>query len=156
MSEPEITAALEEVKQLDAEATAGGLLSLRRNARFPYKDYPADLSDCLVVRPKPWRIEVMEPLPVEAPGPHQAEAYCCYIQTVKFYKRPLRSSTGGECDLWDECETRLSWDDVVQFESDAFVIGGGSVIWADGKWWMRRNARRLEGPLPLPPQAKGE
>lgn len=136
-------------QDMRAEEIARGLISLRCNTERPYKDYPSDLSlsDCLVERPKPWRIEIMEPLTVSAPGPDQAEPHCCYIQTVKFYKRPLRSSDGGECDLWDECDTRLSWDDLVQFENDAFVIGGGSVVWKDGKWWMHRIARRAKGRL---------
>ena len=111
--------------------TLKAYVAIRRNHYFPYKDYPADLSlsDCLVERKKPWSIDILEPLPVTAPGPERAEAYCCYLQTVKFYKRPLHSSSGGECDLWDECETRLTWDDFVQFESDLFVVGGGSVEW---------------------------
>ena len=122
-----------------------GLLTLRQNRFFPFKrDYHDDLSDCLVTRPKPWRLVIWEPLLTDAPGPPKAEPHCCYIQTVIFYHSPLHSSTGGECDKFDQIETRLGWDDVVRFEGDDFAIGGGQVKWAHGRWWMLRWARRVE------------
>lgn len=136
-----------------------GLVSLRVNTFFPYKkDYPAALDDCLVVRPKPFRIVIWEPLLTDAPGPPDAEAYCCYIKTVIFYKAPHRvDANGGGYERWDEIETRLSWDDLVQFEGDVFEIGGGSVKWANDRWWMCRYARRVpEGfVIPAAHDAKG-
>lgn len=116
-----------------------GLTPRCRNSFFPYKeDFARDLSDCLVSRSKPWRLEIWEPLHTTAPGPAKAQAYCCYIQTVIFY-------TPGTCDKLDQIETRLAWDDIVSFDGDDFEIGGGTVIWADDRWWMQRWARRIDG-----------
>jgi len=117
-----------------------------------------DLSDCLAARPAahPWRLCIWEPLPTKAPGPHLAHAYCCYINTVKFYHRPyivdeftrfyrangkLRPSKGGFLE-WDEVSTRLTWDDLVRFEGETFKKGVGTVVWSQGRWWMRHGARR--------------
>lgn len=124
---------------------------------------PIDCSDMLVSRPRPWWLVIWEPLPTKAPGPHLAAPYCCYIRTVIFYFRPyicgfsrpwrgaggrLRPGTRGSFIEWDKFETRLTWDDVVVFDGEEFVIGGGGVRWApapDGgrrQWWMLRHARR--------------
>lgn len=124
---------------------AGGLQSMRANTFFPHKrDYPSDLSDCRVARPKPFRLVIWEPLLTNAP--QRACAYCCYVKTVIFYNE---TDTDGPNE-WDAIETRLSWDDVVSFEGDLFTVGGGTVKWADGRWWMCRHARRVADDFSLP------
>jgi len=122
---------------------------------------PADyLADCLVSRPKPWILIIWEPLCTKAPAPPKAAPYCCYIQTVIFYhspyiKRPwsrlyrngrgaLRAESPGSFEQWDKIETRLTGGDVVAFEAEEFEIGGGQVVWAKGRWWMGRGARRKQ------------
>lgn len=124
----------------------GGLASARHNTFFPYKkNYPADLSDCQINRMRPWRITIWEPLPTQAPPPTKADPWCCYIQTVIFYDR----FSGEEID---RLETRLAWDDVVTFDGDEWLVGGGKVQWLEGRWWMERWARRVSaqsnGPTP--------
>lgn len=125
-----------------------------------------DLGDCLVSRPKPFRLVIWEPLLTKSPGPHLASPHCCYINTVIFYHAPYRVSpwvklyranghwhhngSPGHFEEWDSIETRFTWDERVEFEGDIFQIGGGSVRWAHeaGKprrWWMRRSARRIRG-----------
>lgn len=126
---------------------------------------PPDCSNMLVARPMPWSLVIWEPLETKAPGPHLAQPYCCYIQTVIFYHRPYiigwprgwrdregvfhRDRTGGFIE-WDRLESRLCWGDVVVFEGEEFVIGGGGVRYErapDGgrhQWWMLRDARRRE------------
>lgn len=124
----------------------------------------ADLSDCLVERPRPFRLVIWEPLLTKAPGPARAQPHCCYIRTVIFYARPyirqlrkshwrdrhgnLKTSDGG-FEEYDQIETRLSWDDVVEFENERFGVSGGRVRWACAsggysRWWIVRGARRLE------------
>jgi hypothetical protein len=96
-------------------------------------------------------LTIWEPLPTRAPRPSRTKPYCCYLCTVVFYKRRrLRSNDYGHHVLgpnggfaeWDRIETRLSWDDQVLFEGEVFACGGGSVLWRQGRWWMRRWARR--------------
>ena len=122
-----------------------------------------DLGDCLVERPKPWRLAVWEPLATKAPSPALAKPYCCYIQTVIFYHRPYvlrlarryyRSRKGGSLRLdgksyeqWDQIETRLHTGDVVSFEDELFDLEGGRVVWGASpgghrRWWMEHSARR--------------
>lgn len=118
-----------------------------------------DLSDCLVVRPAPWRLVIWEPLPTKAPCPALAQPFCCYMRTVIFYLRPyvlrrwsrmwrdgrgcLRADPPGSYERWDQVETRLSYHDVVEFEGELFDVWGGTVRWARKRWWMCRTARRL-------------
>lgn len=125
---------------------------------------PLAIDDLLVVRPKPFRLVIWEPLRTKAPSPALAAPWCCYIRTVIFYTRPyvvtewvkpyesrgkLRASKGRRFIEWDEVELRLAWDDLVTFEGETFRVGGGSVLWAPGpggtfrRWWMRRDARRV-------------
>jgi hypothetical protein len=123
----------------------------------------ADVSDMLVVRPKPFRLVIWEPLITKAPSPALAAPWCCYRRTVIFYARPhviwpypkiyecrgrLRANSGPSFAEWDQIETRLSWDDALWFEGEIFVVGGGRVVWAPGpgggyrRWWMCHGARR--------------
>jgi hypothetical protein len=117
-----------------------------------------DLSDVAIARLEgaPHLAAVWEPLLTKAPSPARCSAYCCYIRTVIFYHRPyiLRGphpshfngrwkwSKGGDFAIFDEVETRLSWDDVIAFDGDEWEIGGGHVTWHAKRWWMRRWARR--------------
>jgi hypothetical protein len=148
-----------EETDLAPSGEAGGLIPRcwRINAIAP------DLSDCLVVRPRPFRLTIWEPLLTKAPGPHLARTYCCYIQTVIFYHRPyikspwvklFRTHRGwshngspGHFEEWDQIETRLASDHVVEFEGELFTLGGGRVMWVNApgqprRWWMRHQARR--------------
>lgn len=119
-----------------------------------------DLADCLVSRPKPFRIVIWEPLRTKAPAPPKAQAFCCYINTVIFYHfpyivspwaKPFRLDSGRLCWSkpggfveWDQIRTRLRWDDIVTFDDEPFTIGGGTVLWKRRRWWMLRHARRVE------------
>lgn len=126
--------------QSSVEAIAAKLTitSRRTNLYFPYKtDWPDDLSDCRVDRMAPWRLVIWEPLHTTAPGPSRAYPFCCYVKTVIFYHR-------DGLEEHDRIETRLSWEDVVEYDCDLFSIGGGAIQWLDGRWWMERNARRLD------------
>lgn len=145
---------------------AGGLTPLC-NQFFRFKPtWQTDLSDCLVTRPKPFRIVIWEPLATKAPAPPKCTPWCCYTQTVIFYHSPyvvspwvrflrtdrgrwLRNSSPGHFEQWDQIEYRLAWDDVVEFEGEQFAVGSGTVLWtgAEGerrRWWMLHHARRRE------------
>lgn len=114
------------------------------------------LSDCLVSRPKPFALVIWEPLRTKAPAPSKASPHCCYINTVIFYHRPYITwpaakpwKAAGRWKMiragfleWDKTETRLSWDDQVEFDGEVFEIGGGNVVWARKRWWMCHGARR--------------
>jgi len=126
---------------------------------------PPALDDCLVSRPRPWLLVIWEPLLTKAPAPPKAEPFCCYIKTVIFYHSPyivrpwkrlyrgagdrLRACRAG-FEEWDKIETRLTWDDLVVFNGETFQIGGGTVVWAKRRWWMRRGARRYRAPKRIP------
>ena len=126
---------------------------------YAFRGPPADISDCLVERPRPWLLTIWEPLPTKAPSPPKAAPFCCYLNTVIFYHSPyivrpfarIYSLNNGRLswckpagfEEWDKIETRFHWDDKVRFEGDHFEIGGGTVLWAKRRWWMRRGARRL-------------
>lgn len=123
---------------------------------------PPSLADCIVEREKPWLLTIWEPLPTKAPSPANAQPWCCYINTVIFYARPYRSSattniwrdgdryrigSKGQLVVYDKVETRMIWDDVVEFEGERFTVGGGEVVWRSRngigrRWWSRRTARR--------------
>ena len=130
------------------------------NAVYPFRETCGDLSDCLVSREKAWLLDIWEPLHTKAPAPPKAQPYCCYSRTVIFYHFPLicspwvklfrfgdgpveRNSSPGHFDEWDKVETRLQWDDVVEFEGELFEITSGQVLWKARRWWMRRGARRV-------------
>jgi hypothetical protein len=129
-------------------------------------DRPApDLSDCLARREdgRPWSLFLLEPLLTKAPSPARCQPYCCYVRTVIFYHRPYISARGypsrwrnGQVHqsdavfvTYDQVETRLSWDDVVQFDGDNFRIEGGNVRWHHQRWWMHRHARRVADVRPI-------
>ncbi|MEM6265909.1 MAG: hypothetical protein AAF707_00160 [Pseudomonadota bacterium] len=117
------------------------------------------LGRCVVDRSKPWLISIAEPLPTKAPSPALAAPYCCYIRTIIFYHRPYvirrwsrpylvrgewkAEAPGSSFIEWDRVESLLTWDDLVEFEGDAFSVGSGSVIWRKQRWWMVRTARRV-------------
>jgi hypothetical protein len=152
--------------ELAPSGTRGGLTWIywHQCLREPIASAP-NLDDCLVARPKPFRLVIWEPLLTKAPGPHLAAPYCCYIKTVIFYHRPyiaspwiklyeangrLRSNgSPGHFEEWDHVETRLTWDEQLEFEGEIFEVGGGVVLWGHQpgeprRWWMRRGARRVQ------------
>lgn len=102
-----------------------------------------DLSDCLVTRPRPFRLVIWEPLPTKAPAPPKAQAFCCYINTVIFYHFPYIVRRGAFIE-WDQIRTRTLWDDLLEFEGERFTIGSGTVLWKRRRWWMLRHARRAQ------------
>jgi hypothetical protein len=117
------------------------------------------LDDCLVSRPRLFSLVIWEPLLTKAPAPPKAKPYCCYIRTVIFYHSPyivwpwprLYRANGRLCRdsgptflQWDQVETRLTGDDLIEFEGELFEVGGGSVVWARKRWWMVRGARRQQ------------
>jgi len=127
---------------------------------MPGKPVPT-LSDCLVERSyeRPWLLDIWEPINTKAPSPSRCLPYCCYVRTVIFYHRPyvqkpptgwrdqqgrFHRSEGGSFADYGQVETRLSWDDVVEFDGEQFEIGGGTVVWRLGRWWAYRWARRRQ------------
>lgn len=120
-----------------------------------------DVSDCLVARPRPWQLVIWEPLSTKAPSPARCQPYCCYISTVIFYARPYvkrqfrrfwsdargrqHYDSAGSFEEYDRVEVRLRFDDLVRFQGEPFIVGGGRVVWAGKRrgWWMRHGARRL-------------
>ncbi len=148
---------------LDPHLKPGITRGLRTHA-IQYAVAWPNLDDCIVERPKPFRIVIWEPILTKAPGPSRAQPYCCYIKTIIFYHRPyivrpfktlwrdrsgeLHASSSGY-EQWDQVETRLTCDDVVVFAGERFSVGLGEVVWANApaqarRWYMRRDARRLE------------
>ncbi|ABF42377.1 hypothetical protein Acid345_3376 [Candidatus Koribacter versatilis Ellin345] len=115
-------------------------------------------SGWLVEQPKPWLIEITEPLTSKVPNPNLAIAYCCYINTVIFYVRPYQVRTwhhfwrcgaslraekpGSTFDEWGRVDSALRWDQIVTWKGEEFECGGGQVFWAHKRWWMKRWARR--------------
>lgn len=133
---------------------AGGLRAL--DTREP----GLDLSDCLVARETPRLIVIWEPLKTKAPAPPASWVWCCYIRTVIFYKYPhvvlppepwtdqhgvVHPGSVGSFAEWDQLETRMTWDDLVEFEGGIYKIGGGQVRWAAERWWVCRWARYEPG-----------
>lgn len=125
---------------------------------YPF-GHRVDLSDCLVARPTLFRLVIWEPLLTKAPAPPKARPHCCYVQTIVFYHFPHISTLkpsfwrpAGEAlrpgkrgfQEWDQIQSRLGWDDVVEFEGEHFVTGGGHVVWARKRWWMMHGARRQQ------------
>ena len=119
-----------------------------------------DVSDCLCSTPKPWWLVVWEPLRTLAPSPARCAPHCCYINTVIFYARPhvvrpfsrlwrdargrWRAEKSSGFEEYGRTETRLRWDDAVQFNGEWFNVEGGSVVWSRRRWWMRSLARRAQ------------
>ena len=111
-----------------------------------------------IVEIKPWLLDVWELLDTKAPCPDKCQPYCCYMQTVIFYHRPyivrpwshlwncngkLRAEKPGRhYEEWGRCETTLTWDTPVEYNGERFLIGGGTVVWKNRRWWMRHRARR--------------
>lgn len=112
----------------------------------PFDSRPTpDLSDCLArtLPGRPWLLQLWEPIHTKAPSPARCQPYCCYIRTVIFYHRPYIVDRHHGFTWFDKVETRLSWDDVVEFEGTQFTISGGSVNWDGKRWWMKRTCRRV-------------
>ena len=131
---------------------------LRRCYDLPEHLWPS-LDDCLVSRPRRTTLVVWEPIFTKAPAPPKAAPHCCYIQTIIFYHAPhiiwpwprlyraggrLRVNSGPTFAEWDQVETRLTHDDLVEFDGAEFRLGGGRVVWAKRRWWMLHVARLRE------------
>ena len=125
-------------------------------------DRPApDVGDCLASSPdgSPWLLYIWEPLATKAPSPPKAAPWCCYINTVIFYHSPyipaigkshwrqrdgsIRSGTLG-FEEWGQVQSRLTWDDIVEFRGEHFRCGGGAVHWQRRRWWMVHYCRRQQ------------
>jgi hypothetical protein len=137
----------------------GSIVFVDHGVPFPQRPSP-DLRDCLASRPdgKPWLLFIWEPLHTKAPSPPKAAPFCCYARTVIFYHFPHILRLGRRYwrhdgkikeqkrsfEEWDKVETRLTWDNVVEFEGERFEIGSGTVRWAHRRWWMLVSARRVQ------------
>lgn len=134
----------------------------------PHRDQAARpaIADCLAAAAGPsWLLTVWEPLITKAPGPHLAQAFCCYIRTVVFYGAsyvvwpyPRLYSSHGRIRAdseptflqWDQIDTRLARDDMVEHAGELWACEGGRVLWARldrsgerRRWWMRHSFRRV-------------
>lgn len=130
-----------------------------------------DLTDVLAARlPGPGHmLAIWEPLHTKAPSPARCFPFCCLVNTVIFYHRPYVMGwphpyhrggrgygwTGASFLQYDQIETRLRGDDLVEFEGEQFKVGGGHVAWsaarqwAHKRWWMKRWARRQGKVIPM-------
>jgi len=120
------------------------------------------MTDALVIIPiKPWLIEVWEPLPTKAPCPDKTQPYCCYWCTVIFYVRPYvvrpwhrfwidslgrrrAEKPGQNFEEWDRVETKFTGESLLEYNGEDFEALGGRVVWKNGRWWMKRTARRKQ------------
>jgi len=105
-------------------------------------------------------IEVWEPLATKAPCPDKCQPYCCYVNTVIFYLRPYvvrpwhhfwicngkrrAEKPGHSFEEWDRIDTTLRHDSTITHNGQLFRCYNGRVQWKDGRWWMKREARREE------------
>lgn len=112
-----------------------------RNRLFPYRELPSDLQCCHVNRVKPWIIGIAEKLNTSAPK--EAYPFCCYAQTVIFYKWPYTDDGTGNYQKWDSIETKLRCDDVLLYEGEEYAINGGHVMRSDAIWLMSWSARKV-------------
>lgn len=69
---------------------------------------PPTIADLLAWRDpdRPWLLEVWEPLPIKAPGPHVTLPHCCYINTIVFYVRPYQTLPPKRYLSWHEISRR--------------------------------------------------
>jgi hypothetical protein len=110
-----------------------------------------------------------EPLSTTAPA--DAQPYCCYTRTVIFYKKPYRSDGRGNFVKYDEVETEWSlfgqrwttadigWSALAPFvehEGQVYELGGGEVLWRDGRWVNRWLGWRVEADDPRLVQMREE
>lgn len=105
----------------------------------------SDYSDLLAARvaSRPWFLILWEPLRTKAPSPAIVRPWCCYIRTVIFYQWPHTVlSTRRGFAYYDQIETRISHDALIEFEGETFKYGHGQVLWKRGRWWMRSWFRR--------------
>lgn len=105
-------------------------------------------------------IEVWEPLTAKVPNPNLTRVWCCYINTVIFYVRPVvmrpwshfwvcnreRRATppNSVYEEWGRVETVLRIDSTIEFEGRKFRIYNGRVVWKNKQWWMKREARAVK------------
>jgi hypothetical protein len=117
-----------------------------------------DAPDIKVIAERPWLLELWEPLRTKAPSPAICQPYCCYSNTVIFYARPYvvrpwhhfwicngerrAEKPGQHFEEYDQVESRLRWDTLIQWNGEYFEVHGGEVVWRQKRWWMRHGARR--------------
>ncbi|MCL5997077.1 MAG: hypothetical protein M1546_13620 [Chloroflexi bacterium] len=90
--------------------------------------------------------------PITTAAPPSAKPYCCYMNHVIFYKQPYQVLPDHSFEKWDEVETQwdllgqrwtdedLGWASLAPFvehKGQIYELGGGSVIWRDGKWFLQ-------------------
>ncbi len=114
------------------------------------------LGECRARRAHKQSIDIWEPLPTKAPGPHLTRPYCCYINTVIFYVGPAyvirknghpylsggrwRWCKGDSFYEWGRAKDLFRWEDLVFYDGLFWEIGGGTVRWKNRRWWMHRSA----------------
>jgi hypothetical protein len=86
-----------------SRAAEMALLRRRRHLRRTQERAARSLRR-LVAMPKRFRIVIWEPFLTDAPGPHLASAFCCYINTVIIYHQPYIQSPWRQGD-WDSFGT---------------------------------------------------
>jgi hypothetical protein len=98
--------------------------------------------------------------PIRTTAPQTARPYCCYLSTVIFYKVPRALTPDGrEFERWDTVESAwnllgerytdedLGWSSLAPFvlhNGVVYELGGGSVVWRNGRWFHEWLAWRLD------------
>jgi hypothetical protein len=81
-------------------------------------------------------------------GKQSSSAPCQHCGSKQFVKRegwPGRwqvEKPGLSYEEYGRVDTVLSWDSVFPWNGEEFIIGGGTVVWKNKRWWMKRCARR--------------
>lgn len=111
---------------------------------FP-RNQQAKTLQAIRVKQSPWFIVIWEKLKTGIPDEAYTIPYCCYINTVIFYKRPYQvDESGRNYAEWARVDATLRCDDVVDFENERFEVGTGQVRYENAAWWMCMWARRNE------------
>lgn len=86
--------------------------------------------------------------PLETMAPREAMPYCCYVNTVIFYKRGIDggyelSEDGRNFVEYDQIESRFRWDDLIEVDGVIWEKGSARVLWLDagshGAGWYKRH-----------------
>lgn len=80
----------------------------------------------------PWTAIMWEPLDVQAPL--EAKPYCCYVDTVIFYRDRVGYDEVARCR---HHELNMASPSLVFLGGRWWEVGGAHVVQRDGKWHMR-------------------